>query len=212
MRNVTVVTNYEVYKYNELSDEAKEKVKQWHLEGQEAFIFTDMCEEDLYNLFGENDLKVQYSLGYCQGDGFNIYGKIDAKSIFKCLENHNDGCQLKKIEDYLTEEEKLDILNYSEVCGEIEIPYNNRYCYSLAYRIEILNEWAYYLENYWSGEVNKRALEKFERLLRFMFEELCKCYEKQGYEFFYEISEEDLEEACECNMYEFLEDGTIFNK
>ena len=37
------------------------------------------------------------------------------------------------------------------------------------------------------------------------------CLERnQGYNYFYEISEEDLEEVCEANEYEFLADGTIF--
>ena len=104
MRIATV--DYEVYKYAELTEDAKEKVKTWYLEGQEPFIFTEDCKMDLENLFGENDLDVQYSLGYCQGDGFNIYGKIYAESIFKCLENHNGGTQLAKFEDMLTEKEK----------------------------------------------------------------------------------------------------------
>lgn len=209
MRVETV--EYKVYKYNELSEVAKEKVKEWYLEGQESFIFTDNCKQDLENLFGENDLEVQYSLAWCQGDGFNIYGKIDAESIFKCLENHNGGCQLEKFENYLTEKEKRTILNYAEECEMIEIPSNNRYCYCIANHIDIADEWEYQLENY-SGyrNINAEVLEKFEELVKEIFIELCRDYEKQGYEFFYEISEEDLEEICEANMYEFLEDGTIF--
>ena len=35
-------------------------------------------------------------------------------------------------------------------------------------------------------------------------------HEKWGYEYFYEISEEDLEEMCEANGYEFLENGKVF--
>lgn len=202
---------YKVYKFNELSEDAKENVKQWYLEGQEPFIFTDMCKEDLYNLFGKNDLEVQYSLAYCQGDGFNIYGEIDAESIFKCLEEHNGGSQLEKFEDILTEKEKKTILHYANEVGKIKLPHNNRYCYSLADYIDIVDDWEYDLENY-SGysNINKKVLTKFETLVREIFETLCRSYEKQGYEFFYEIDEEDLEEICETNEYEFLEDGTTF--
>lgn len=209
MRIATV--DYEVYKYAELTEDAKEKVKTWYLEGQEPFIFTEDCKMDLENLFGENDLDVQYSLGYCQGDGFNIYGKIYAESIFKCLENHNGGTQLAEFEDMLTEKEKKTILHYAEECGAINLPINNRYCYSLADYIDIADDWGYQLENY-SGysNINMEVLKKFEKLVRKIFETLCRSYEKQGYEYFYEISEEDLEEMCEANGYEFLEDGTIF--
>lgn len=209
MRTATV--EYKVYKYIELTDEAKEKARQWYLEGREPFVFTEICEEDLYNLFGENDLKVQYSLGYCQGDGLNIYGKINAESIFKCLEKHNGGTQLEQFENVLTGKEKKAILHYAEECGAVELPINNRYCYCIADHTDIADDWEYQLENYYGySNINKEALEKFENLVHEIFEELCASYEKQGYEYFYEISEEDLEEMCEANGYEFLEDGTVF--
>lgn len=210
MRTATV--NYEVYKYCELNDDAKEKVREWYLQGQEPFIFTEDCKMDLNNLFGKNDLDVQYSLSYCQGDGFNIYGKIYAESIFNCLEKHNGGTQLEEFEDVLTEKEKKTILNYAEECGAINLPMNNRYCYSLADYIDIADDWEYQLENY-SGykNINVEVLKKFEKLVREIFETLCESYEKWGYEYFYEINEEDLEEVCEGNGYEFFEDGTVFN-
>lgn len=208
MRTATV--DYEVYKYNELTDGAKEKVKEWYLEGREPYVFTEDCEMDLENLFGENDLKVQYSLGYCQGDGFNIYGKIYAESIFKCLENHNGGTQLAEFENVLTEKEKKTILHYAEECGAIELPMNSRYCYSLADYIEFAEDWEGELEDCEYKNINVDALKKFEGLVKGIFETLCASYEKWGYEYFYEISEEDLEEMCEANEYEFLEDGTVF--
>ena len=208
MKTVTITKTYDVYKYNELSESAKEKVKEWYLQGQEPFIFSDDCKEDLRNLFGKNNLDVQYSLSYCQGDGFNIYGKIDAENIFNCLEKHNGGTQLAKFENVLTEKEKKTILHYAEECGEIELPMNSRYCYSLADYIDIAEDWEYKLVDY--KNLNTEALKKFEKLVKGIFNTLCRSYEKWGYEYFYEISEEDLEEMCEVNEWEFLEDGTIF--
>ena len=209
MRTATI--EYNVYSYNELSEEAKEKVKAWYLEAQEPFVFSEDCKQDLENLFGENGLDVQYSLGYCQGDGFNIYGKIDAESIFKCLEAHSGGVQLEKFEGVMTDKEKKTVLHYAERCGEIELPRNNGYCYCIADYIDIAEEWAYNLENYFCYRaINMKTLKKFEAMVKEIFEILCKDYEKQGYEYFYEISEEDMEDICEANGYEFLEDGTVF--
>lgn len=76
MREITNIFN--VYRYAELSQAAKEKVREWYLEGQSnlSYIFTEDCENRLAELFPNSDLEVQYSLGYCQGDGFNIYGEI----------------------------------------------------------------------------------------------------------------------------------------
>lgn len=208
MRVATV--EYKVYKYNELSEEAKEKAKQWYLDGQEAFIFTDMCKEDLYNLFGKNNLDVQYSLASCQGDGFNIYGTIDTESIFKCLEKHNGGTQFEKFEDVMTEEEKKIILAYANECGEIKLPMNNHYCYSLADYIDVAEDWTWNLEYTDYTEINEDVLVKFERLVRDIFHTLCRGYEKWGYKYFYEVSDEDMEEACDANGWEFTEDGKIF--
>lgn len=209
MRTETITTTYEIYKFNELSDDAKERVKQWYLDGQEnmTFIFTEDCIEDLHNLFGDNSLEVQYSLASCQGDGFNIYGSIEAWKIFNCLDKHNGGTQLEKFENVLTDEEKKIILNYAEQCKDIELPYNRRYCYSLADYIDIVDEWEWYLEE----DYDKELLKRFENMVREIFSTLCRSYEKQGYQFFYEISMEDLEECCEANEWEFLEDGTLYS-
>lgn len=208
MRTVTV--EYKIYKYNELNEKAKEKAKQWYLEGQEAYIFTDDCKMDLDNLFGKNDLDVQYSLSYCQGDGFNIYGKISAKEIFNCLEKHNGGTQFEKFEDMLTDKEKKAILCYANECGKIEIPMNRRYCYSLADYIDIADDWESCLVYADYRDINVNALKKFEKLVKGMFRTLCKTYEEWGYNYFYEITDEDMEELCESNGYEFMEDGTIY--
>lgn len=199
MRTTTV--EYKVYNYNELSENAKERVRQWYLDSQEPYIFTDMIKEDLYYLFGKNNLNVQYSLASCQGDGINIYGKISALKILKCME------KLEEFKNVLTKEEKETILKYDKQCGEIELPYNNHYCYSLSEYIDIKDEWKYDLED---ENINEQLLEKFENLVQEIFYELCKNYEKQGYEFFYEVDEEELEDFCEANGYEFLEDGKLF--
>lgn len=208
----TVSVNYDVFQYNELSDEAKEVAKRWWLDGQDSYGFTEDVKEDLYNLFGENNLDVQYQLSYCQGDGFNISGEIDAKDIFKCLEEHRAGTQLAGFEDYLTDKEKKAILHYASEVGKIKLPANNRYGYSLADYIDIADKWEYELE-YYSGykNINKEAIEKFETIVRGIFKTLCKGYEKWGYEYFYEIDDVTMDELCEANGYEFLEDGTVFN-
>ena len=212
MRIETVTTEYKIYKYNELSDEAKEKVKEWYLEGfHNTDLFTEDCENDLYNLFWENSLHVQYALDYCHGDGFNIWGKISAESIFKCLENHNGGTQLEQFENVLTDKEKRTILHYAEECGEIKLPMNNLDAYSLADRIDIVDDWMFQLEVFGAyRDINEEVLEKFERLVRDIFGVLCEYYEEIGYEWFYEVDDEEVEEMCELNEYEFLEDGSLY--
>lgn len=80
MRKITV--EYTVYDYSELSKEAKQKVKDWHLNNPfRSNDFSDICAEFLSACFPKSDLKTQFSLQYCQGDGLNIYGKLNLKDI-----------------------------------------------------------------------------------------------------------------------------------
>ena len=78
----TIIKTYEVYNYNELSEQAKEKVKNYYLISE---IRNDLFQEDIkYNLsyyFNNSELDYQYSLSHSQGDGFNIYGKINVDEV-----------------------------------------------------------------------------------------------------------------------------------
>ena len=47
----TVTREYEVYTFGELSESAKQRVREWYLQGQDAEIFSDICKEDLQYLF-----------------------------------------------------------------------------------------------------------------------------------------------------------------
>lgn len=211
MRTVTI--EKEVYKYDELSDDAKENVQNWYFEHfRESWEFTDIVEQDLENLFGKNDLDVEYSLSYSQGDGLNVYGKIDPKAIFDCLENHNCGTMFEKYEDMLTDAEKQTILDYAEYCGMINLPKNpsNYYSYCVVDTVDIAESG--YSELEWNDveNIDVDTLKKFEQLVIGMFTDLCKTYEEWGYNFFYEISDDEMSETCEANGWEFSEDGELY--
>lgn len=211
MRTITIEKN--IYKYDELNDDAKENVQNWYFEHfREPWEFTDMVEDDLENLFGKNDLDVEYSLSYSQGDGLNIYGKIDPKAIFDCLENHNGGIMFEKYEDMLTDVEKRTILDYAEYCGMINLPKNpsNYYSYCVVDTVDIAESG--YSELEWNDveNIDVDTLKKFEQLVIGMFTDLCKTYEGWGYDFFYEISDEEMSETCEANGWEFDCEGNLF--
>ena len=74
------------YSYEELNEDAKAKVKQWYLEDP---IRNENFYEDVKNYLKENfprsELEVTYSLGYCQGDGLNIYGKVNLYDFLEKL-------------------------------------------------------------------------------------------------------------------------------
>lgn len=203
MRKITEVKTYNVYRFEELSQAAKEKVREWYLEGQSTlnYIFTEDCENRLSELFPNSDLKVQYSLNYCQGDGFNIYGEIRLDEL------------LEKIAEKFTEKElKFFKWAFSEYDTSYKMAYNNHYCYCycICSDNEFMEDIFYEMDNWYFRNIPEKTLEKFNKLAGEYLDSLCKEFEKEGYEWFYEISEEDLQEHCEANDYEFLENGQVY--
>lgn len=66
-----------VYTYDELTEKAKEKAKEWYLDDPcRSDIFTNGIDHFLSENFGSSYLEVQYSLDFSQGSGLNIYGKL----------------------------------------------------------------------------------------------------------------------------------------
>lgn len=205
MRKVEVICN--VYTFPELSAKAKEKVKQRCLDGQNPDVFSDDCDDELASLFPNSELKVEYSLSYCQGDGLNIYGELTPVDVLDGIENNSF-----KLEGSFSKEEIEILRRYCRGYDfdAIVLPRNIRYGYCMADRIMFAEDWIEEIK-YWNGRCDiKELVKKFEGFVKDLFKSLAKEYEEQGYNYFYEIEESDLAEICEANEYEFLEDGTLF--
>jgi hypothetical protein len=80
---------YNIYTLDELDDKAKEKARDWWKQGNDYPFLTEAMTEHALDLLAENDIKtddvkVYYSLAYCQGDGAMIemsgtWGKFNFK-------------------------------------------------------------------------------------------------------------------------------------
>lgn len=89
METITKVFN--VYDYTELSESAKEKVREWYLDDDlRPEMFTESIDIWLSENFKNSELKVQYSLNYCQGDGLNIYGKVYLDELYEKVSERPD--------------------------------------------------------------------------------------------------------------------------
>lgn len=207
MREATIKVN--VYNYEELCEKAKERVKTEYLQDcRTAYEFSEICEDELSVLFPHSSLRVEYSLSYSQGDGLNIYGVL-------CLED-----ALMRVTFDLTDEEQyiitklLDNNHYT-----YRMRQNGWYSYCICDRhcyVEDLIPESEYEKEVMSalvksdGETVMSALAKFNHVVRQNLVELCGTFEKMGYEFFYEVSDEDMCEICEANDWEFIADGEFF--
>ena len=195
----TITRAYTVYEYKELCEEAKEKVREWYLEGQEAYIFTDMCKENLKSMFPNSELEVEYSLSYRQGDGFNIYGTIYLDEV------------LEKIADKFTAKElKFFEWVFNQYGSTFKMESNRHYCYCICSRNDFSENILSDMEDDQMRGISTETLEKFSKLVGEYLDGLCRDFEKEGYAYFYEISDEDLREACEANEWTFTADGKFF--
>jgi len=197
----TVAKTYTVYKFDELSMDAKETVRNDYVSGLSALsdIFTEGCVENLVELFPHSDLDVQYSLSSCQGDGLNIYGAIRLDEI------------LSKIRNEFTENELNFLDKIIQNNNTFNLKQNERYCYCLCNQTDFSDELYDFLEVEDDPE-ELRILAKFSEKSGDFLTSVCKEMEKNGYEFFYpEITDADLSEWAEDNNYEFLENGQIFS-
>lgn len=196
----TIIIEERVYSFSELSEKAKERAIQ-------DFINTGIRDEDFYEwlecaareTFG-NDISVQMSLFSSQGDGINVYGNVDVEKILSDAKN------------LFTEKEYKALIWYNgQGYLDISLPYNRRYCYCMANRLDsgadIAEEIAL---NYDLRDINVSAIEKLRNLIVDTAEEFCREKEKDGYDFICEIPEEEFLEMAEANEWEFLEDGTLY--
>lgn len=201
----TVTKSYDVYTYDELSDEAKKKVKDEFLRVRQEYeddVFSDSCGTMLKELFPNSDLNVQYDLSYSQGDGFNTYGKLRATDLIDVdLGKYPlNGTSIKPLSD------KNAIKDACEKAGifDITLENNSRYCYSLADRIE--------LDRTYEDELSEDEiklldeLEKFAQDVMGVFNSQC---ETDGYDGFYEATDEEVKDWADANDYEFTEDGEL---
>lgn len=187
-----------IYTFKELSAEAQEKIKEWYLnDDYRVDNLLDTFNEDLYNIFGVNNLKVQFSLSYCQGDGVNIYGIISVEQF------------LNAFPEKFSDEEKATLLEYAGYNENIELPMNRRYCFPLIDKIDIADRFTDLLE-YYGIDANYELLRDFENYVKKVFTKLCNDMENIGYDYLYEMEKDELQETCEANDWEFLEDGTFW--
>lgn len=192
---VTITKKINLYEYNELSEKAKERAKQNFLDAKcdiDGDIYGDMFTETAMEIIGSyfqftDGMEIQYSLSYCQDDGVNIYGKFDLQNV--------EGMEWLK----------------SEV-DSFEMAKNRCYCYSLKSQTEtetveeIISEFEYASGN----EIKDWQVMEIRKMVETVFEKLEKAereIEKYGYNFFYEVSDEEMAEDAEARGVLYLENG-----
>lgn len=167
MRTVTT----SIYTFSELSESAKNKVRESYSESLEPFMFTEYCECYLDSLLPNSDLKVEYDLSYSQGDYFTILGEADLSDV------------LAKISDNYTDKE-LKYLRWfiKEWIGSVEISRGCYYGSDYFYRSKI--DFAEKeTEEYLLDLCNQLEKDGYKFFYEYSEEDVTQYYEERGYHF-----------------------------
>lgn len=195
MREIT----QKIYSYEELSEKAKERVKNEYRE------FFQECNNDLfYEYFveelrenGFESLEPRYSLSYCQGDGCSVTGKIYLNEV---LENKDI------MENFSKDEIRRLKYIYNEVEYRIRVDIGNYYSNADNMNFEAIVWVNGYTHT--KGELMEEVFDKLEGVLEDYFIALCNRMEEVGYETIYD--EKGLEEELMESDYEYYKDGTRY--
>jgi hypothetical protein len=187
-----------VYKFEELSEDAKQVAIEICRNKDEISLdyFYDNAKEQIENAGFYDDIRIEYSLSYSQGDGLSFScNKIDEKILLSFF------LEILGSEKEKTAKAILDNCSFKNTGN------NGRYCYASKSDID------YSLESYKNdyqniNEIVTKVCENIESL----YIELCKDLENQGYsDIEYQRSDEFIIESLIDNDQDYLANGKQFN-
>lgn len=184
-----------VYLFNELSHEAKQnaiKNCQNKFETDLDFFYDDCIEKiEEKGFFG--NIRLNYSLGYCQGDGLNFSCEyFSSEKLNKIFENILGEGKQKTIDAIINN-------SYFKLNNS-----NKRYCYASTKDLD------YIFDDNIDAPNIEEVVRKVEDKLKSIYIDLCRELELNGYnEIEYQGSYDYIANLLEENEYEFLENGQI---
>ncbi len=193
-----------IYSFDELSDKAKEKARQWYREGFDFQFSNDIVIEEAKNIFkfvGYDISKIYYSGFSSQGDGACFEGSWKASDVnasalktFCPLDQtlHKIADQLEKIsKDY----------PYAYLRVNHSGHYSHKYCTD--FNISIVDENGDENCSTGAAEAEKSLIEVSRDAMDWIYRQLEKNYN-------WEMEDCHVEESIKNNEYTFTEEGKRF--
>lgn len=210
----TITKEIKLYKYDELSKEAKEKANDKYLEfyRHECDFFEDVIKNSLENegVSGVACIDVEWNLGYSQWDYVKILGNIYFEDLSDELKN-------KFCKGLSNEELKFfkQFEKYSEICFR-EL-YDGSDCVEIYVQLSATPEELYDLglDNDFKFEDKEKYYKispKIDKNIEEWYDEICEEYKELGYRYFYEGDEEEIKEYYEAEGQLFLENGEMYEE
>lgn len=206
MKTITKEVKIDLYKFEELSEEVQEKIKQDYLDSKEACFFGDDCVETLSELFPNSELNVEFDFNCCQGSGLNICGDLYFMDILNAY-------KIQEIKTPFTYEEITILETISKTINTVSLKSNDEYTYSLIDRNDIAEQiicdYEDNFEDYEIPEKHELLIKKLDKEIKKMFDSLVEVFYKNGEKYFYEVEEDDIEDDEYFQGY-FMNDGSRY--
>ena len=198
MRNI----NISVYKFNELSKDARDKVIQRYQDELADLLnqyLEDIMKRELNNYTDNLDFILDYSLNSCQGDGVSFTGSAESKEeLFKLASLVYDNKIPKNI---------LRLINWDIIYKIDFVRSNYHYVHKYSVQINIIDN---YNTNKDYCHIN-RAITEFEKAINKWYSQVCDTMEKFGYDTTENLySDGNIKSYIEENECEFFIDGRDF--
>lgn len=189
-----------VYKFNELSDEAKEKARSWWREHGLHYDWWDSTYEDAKTcgkLMGVTIDNIGFSGFWSQGDGAHFEGRWDASSV-----------QPGKLKEHAPKDEELHAIaaEFERIAKAypeawFKVKHSGRYQHENCTDFDVgIFEDENQPWNLPEIEAEKVLIRNARRFMKWIYRQLEKEYEWRN-------SDEQVDETIRANGYEFTEDG-----
>ncbi len=194
-----------VYEFDELSDKIQEKVIQRFVEQEFEYMNLDFFEEfakDYIEEKGFEDIEIQYSLSYSQGDGFSFEG-TSSNNVKFLRENFGEKFVILATSYY------VDDLVISVNRSSHQSVHSNSVYFDISINY-ISDDGSDYTA--YDKEISKLSelVSELEDKGAYFLEDICKKLEKDGYSEIEQMtSEETIKENIEVNEYEFDIEGNL---
>jgi hypothetical protein len=208
------------FEYDELSEKAQERAREWlrscvDESGELSYQLSDYLGSELREHgYNPDSLNLEFSLGYCQGDGVAFYGDVDIP--FFCKKVQEEGRRtdipddtkewLKKIGRVTS---RIHELGYQVRLQITRNSYGWHYSHWNTMVVQLEREdWMYHGH---TDDLNRigRQFMKLEAFFKEDVPNVSKILESSGYALIeYEHSEEVLADQIRVNEYLFTESGS----
>lgn len=199
-----MIKETEVFTFDELSDSAKEKARDWWKSQGLDYEWWD-CVYEQYTtackLFGLDISRIMFSGFWSQGDGASFTGTHSyKKGGLQALKKEFP--QWAEIHDICNRLAQMQKPNFYGV--NVDISKNGRYCHEMTMGFSV----SVYIEG--QGErydIPQGLEEECSDIFRDLARDIYKSLEAE-YDFL--MSDERVDEGILCNGYQFTEDGEIY--